>query len=179
MYHKTGASFDSTKDKLKKLQERADTHDLAVSKVIADFPDSAAVAAYKREWEDYKKKLATTRADSDSWTSAVMESTADNLNTEFGILLTKFATLSARLTLERGAEKQKALEWTLQKAGKVPVTQDPYRTEHQAVVKTDAKALSDPLDPNNAITKVVAVGIVGGVLYLIYRIGRVVMRVVL
>lgn len=137
----TGISFDEVKTRLRALQAKIDQHQRAVDDASRDHGDNTAVRDYVTEWSNYRKKVAALAEDADSWTSVTSTSAVANAEIEFGIFLTKFATLRAKLTSARSAEKIKALETVL---ADTPAARTEYKKEAQVNLRTDATPIPAP-----------------------------------
>jgi hypothetical protein len=138
---RTGISFDEVKSRLAALQAKIDQHQRAVDDVARDYGDNTAVRDYVAEWSLYKKKVAGLAEDANAWTSVTSTSAVQNAEIEFGIFLTKFATLSAKLTAAKSAEKVKALETVL---ANTPAAREAYKKEAQVSLRTDATPVATP-----------------------------------
>lgn len=165
----TGISFDEVKTRLRALQAKIDQHQRAVDDVSREHGDNTAVRDYVTEWSNYRKKVAALAEDADSWTSVTSTSAVANAEIEFGIFLTKFATLSAKLTAAKSAEKVRALETVL---ANTPAARAEFKKEAVVNLKTDATPIAapPPPKPDGLPVWVVPVAGLAGLLLLLKKI---------
>lgn len=168
---KTGASTDEVKSRLRALSTKIDQHQRAVDDASRDYGENTAVRDYGVEWSNFKKKVAGLVEDADAWTAITTSNAVENAEVEFGILLTKFATLSAKLTASKSAEKVKALETIL---ASTKSAKEEYKKDGVVNLKTDATPIPVPpaLPPkqDGLPPWVVPVGGLAGLLLLLGKI---------
>lgn len=163
---KTGMSSDEVKNRLRTLQAKIDQHQRAVDDATRDHGDNVSVRDYVTDWTNFKKTVAGLAEDANSWTSITSTAAVENAEIEFGIFLTRFATLSAKLTAAKSAEKVKALETVL---ANTPAAREAYKQDGQVNLRTDALPIPVP-KTSDFPAWVVPVAGLGGLLLLLKKI---------